>query len=150
MKIGVIGSREWVDRARLYAYLAELVNPETDIIVSGGQPKGADGMAKDWALENGMANHYREHAPAHFRWNRYCVKGPEHYQKPYRVSHYNERNRDIAEDSDVILAFIPAQKGYNSRGTMNTCGHMKQFGKTVVIVSETTEEIWFEGDTGRT
>ncbi len=49
------------------------------------------------------------------------------------VSNFFKRNKQIAEYSDVIVAFIPS--GEESRGTMNTVGHAKRMNKKVVIIN---------------
>lgn len=132
-KIGIIGSRHYSDKKKIKDFIFELKEKfDDDVeIVSGGQPKGADGYAKKFALEFDM--NYVEFPPEHYNWNMYCVKEAKHYNKPYGVWRYFDRNEEIAEYSDLIVAFIP--DGVESRGTMNTIECAKKKNKMVKIIN---------------
>ena len=52
--------------------------------------------------------------------------------KIYYVSNYFNRNKQIAEYSDIIVAFIP--DGVESRGTMNTIEYAKKEKKMIKII----------------
>ena len=55
------------------------------------------------------------------------------YNKPYYVSNFFKRNKQIAEYSNIIVAFIP--DGVESRGTMDTVGHAEKLKKLVKIIN---------------
>ena len=76
---------------------------------------------------------YAEFPPSHYSHNMHCVLEVNSYNKPYYVSNYFKRNRQIVEYSDVVVAFIP--EGVESKGTMNTVGHAKRLNKKVVIIN---------------
>ena len=67
-------------------------------------------------LEFGLK--YVEFPPSHYNWNIYCVRPVGEYNKPYYISNYMKRNKQIAEYSDIIVLFI--QPGVESRGTYDT------------------------------
>jgi len=54
MKIGVVGSRSFNDYQRLEKALDEMDLSLTDLIVSGGCPKGADALAEMYAKNRRM------------------------------------------------------------------------------------------------
>ena len=135
MKIGIVGSREYQNATKIRKFIFELKKKfgEELEIVSGGQPKGADGFAKKHALEFNVK--YVEFPPAHYNWNQHCIKEAHNYGKEYRVYYFNQRNTEIAEYSDKIVAFIP--RGWTiekSRGTHDTVKKAEKLGKKVVVM----------------
>ena len=76
---------------------------------------------------------YVEFPPAHYSHNMHCKLPPKHYNKPYYVSNYFKRNKQIAEYSNIIVAFIP--DGVESRGTMDTVGHAQKLKKMIKIIN---------------
>jgi predicted Rossmann fold nucleotide-binding protein DprA/Smf involved in DNA uptake len=48
------------------------------------------------------------------------------------VVNFFDRNKQIAEYSDYIVAFIP--EGYKSNGTLDTISHAEKLNKKVVIL----------------
>ena len=133
IKIGIVGSRSYTDKRKVKDLIFEIKEKYGDEveIVSGGQPKGADGLAKKFTLEFGMK--YVEFPPAHYNWNMHCKLPATKYNKPYYVTNYFKRNKQIAEYSDIIVAFI--QKGVKSRGTMNTIHYAEKLKKLIKIVN---------------
>ena len=132
VKIGIVGSRKYTDKKKVKDLLFEIKEKygnEVEI-VSGGQKEGADGYAKKFALEFGMK--YVEFPPSHYNWNMHCKLPATKYNKPYYVTNYFKRNKQIAEYSDIIVAFIP--EGVESRGTMNTIEHAKKQKKLIQII----------------
>ena len=118
IKIGIVGSRGYTNKNKvkdLIFKIKEKYGNEVEI-VSGGQKDGADGFAKKFALMFGL--HYVEFPPSHYTWNMHCKLPATKYNKPYYVSNYFKRNKQIAEYSDIVIAFIPT--GVESRGTMST------------------------------
>ena len=132
-KIGIVGSRAYTNKKRikdLIFTIKEKYGNEVEI-VSGGQKDGADGFAKKYALEFDMS--YVEFPPSHYNHNMHCVRPVGEYSKPYYISNYMKRNKQIAEYSDIIVAFI--QPGVESRGTYDTIRHAEKGKKLVKIIN---------------
>ena len=133
IKIGIVGSRSYTDKKKvkdLIFNIKEKYGDEVEI-VSGGQPKGADGLAKKYALE--FDTKYVEFPPAHYQYNQHCVLESYNYGKQYAVWHYHNRNKEIVNHSDVITAFIP--KGITSKGTNSTLKEAEKVNKKTVIIN---------------
>jgi len=133
IKVGIVGSRGYTNKKKIKDLIFQIKEKHgTDAeIVSGGQKDGADGYAKKFALEFNM--NYVEFPPAHYSWNMHCKLSATQYNKPYYVSNYFKRNKQIAEYSDIVIAFIP--DGVESRGTMNTIEYAKKEKKLVKILN---------------
>ena len=133
IRVGIVGSRKYTNKKKVKDLIFELKQkPDTDVeIVSGGQRDGADGYAKKFALELDMK--YVEFPPSHYNWNMHCKLPATKYNKPYYVTNYFKRNKQIAEYSDIIVAFIPA--GVESKGTMNTVSHAERLKKMIKIIN---------------
>ena len=133
IKIGIVGSRSYTDKKKVKDLIFEIREKYGDEveIVSGGQPKGADGLAKKFALEFDMK--YVEFPPSHYSHNMHCKLPATEYNKPYYVSNFFKRNKQIAEYSNIIVAFIP--NGVESRGTMDTVGHAEKLKKLIKIIN---------------
>lgn len=132
IRVGIVGSRKYTNKKKIKDLIFELKQkPDTDVeIVSGGQRDGADGYAKKFALEFDMK--YVEFPPKHYTYNQHCILDRKEYGKPYRVTNYFDRNKEIAEYSDYLVAFIP--EGYKSNGTLDTISHAQKMKKKVVIL----------------
>ncbi len=133
IRIGIVGSRGYTNKQKIKDLVFEIKEKHGDEveIVSGGQQDGADGYAKKFALEFDME--YVEFPPAHYRWNMHCKLPASQYDRPYYVTNYFKRNKQIAEYSDIIIAFIP--EGVESKGTMNTVEHATEMNKKVIIIN---------------
>ena len=132
-KIGIVGSRAYTNKKKIKDLIFEIKSKYGEYveIVSGGQKDGADGFAKKYALEFGLK--YVEFPPSHYSWNMHCKLPATEYKKPYYVSNYFKRNKQIAEYSDIIVAFI--QPGVESRGTLDTINHAEKKKKLVKIIN---------------
>ena len=132
MKIAIVGSRSYTNTKKIKDFIFKLKEKFGDEleIVSGGQKDGADGLAKKYALEFDMK--YVEFPPTHYNWNMHCKLPASQYDRPYYVTNFFKRNKQIAEYSDIIVAFIP--DGVESRGTMNTIEHAKKEKKLIQII----------------
>ena len=132
-KIGIVGSRAYTNKKKIKDLIFEIKSKYGEYveIVSGGQIDGADGFAKKYALEFGLK--YVEFPPSHYSWNMHCKLPATEYKKPYYVSNYFKRNKQIAEYSDIIVAFI--QPGVESRGTLDTINHAEKKKKLVKIIN---------------
>ena len=136
MKVGIVGSRKYQSKSKVRDFIFKCKQEldEEVIIVSGGQPEGADGFAKKGALE--LDVEYREFPPRHYTWNSYCVNPAWGYGKPYHVRNFFDRNTEIAEYSDVVICFIPpGTEIEESKGTHDTWKKAKALGKTTTIIS---------------
>ena len=133
IKIGIVGSRSYTDKKKVKDLIFEIKQKYGDEveIVSGGQKLGADGYAKKFALEFDLD--YVEFPPAHYSHNIHCKLSAKHYNKPYYVSNFFKRNKQIAEYSNILVAFV--QEGIESRGTMNTVSHAEKLKKMVKIIN---------------
>ena len=133
IKIGIVGSRRYTDKKKIKDLIFEIKEKYGDEveIVSGGQREGADGLAKKFALEFDM--NYVEFPPSHYSHNMHCIRPRGEYSKPYYISNYFKRNKQIAEYSNIIIAFIP--DGVESRGTMDTVGHAEKLKKMTKIIN---------------
>ena len=132
-KIAIVGSRVYDNKVDIKDFIFKIKNNfglDTEI-VSGGQKDGADGFAKKYALEFGLK--YVEFPPSHYNWNMHCKLPATKYNKPYYVSNYFKRNKQIAEYCDIIVAFIT--EGEVSRGTQNTIDYAKKEKKLIKIIN---------------
>ena len=132
MRVAIVGSRKYTNKRRIQEFIFKLKEKfgETLEIVSGGQKQGADGYAKKYALEFDI--NYSEYPPAHYPYNQHCVNESFNYGKNYAVWNYHKRNKQIAEYSDVVAAFIP--DGHISNGKNNTLENAKNLDKKIVII----------------
>ena len=132
IKVGIVGSRVYTNKNKVKDLIFKIKEKhgENVEIVSGGQREGVDGFAKKFALEFNM--NYVEFPPSHYTWNMHCKLPATQYNKPYYVSNYFKRNKQIAEYSDIVIAFIP--DGIESRGTMSTVEYAKKEKKLVKIL----------------
>ena len=132
-RVGIVGSREYTNRRKIKEFVYKLKEQFQDKVevVSGGQKLGADGFAKKFALEFDLD--YVEFPPAHYSHNIHCKLSAKHYSKPYYVSNFFKRNKQIAEYSNILVAFV--QEGIESRGTMNTVSHAEKLKKMVKIIN---------------
>ena len=133
MKVAIIGSRRYENKKKIKDFVFKLKQQYGDktIVVSGGCKQGADRYAKKYALELGLQ--YEEYPPFHEVHNLYCVLPESRYDKPFSMRNFFVRNKQIAENSDVIVAFIP--DGIKSNGTDSTINYAKKFNKKYVIIS---------------
>ena len=132
MRVAIVGSREYVDKRKVRDFIFKCKEQfGTDLeIVSGGQKQGADGYAKKFSLE--MDVKYSEFPPQHYPYNQHCIRPIYEYGKDYRVYHYHKRNKQIAEYSDVVVAFIPRDK--RSKGTESCLLEAKKLKKNITII----------------
>tara|TARA_R100000742_G_C4241160_1_gene60848 strand:+ start:239 stop:649 length:411 start_codon:yes stop_codon:yes gene_type:complete len=132
IKIGMVGSREYTNKRSIKDLLFNLKEQHDDVeIVSGGQKQGADGIVKKYALEFDMD--YTEFPPEHYQHNMHCKLSAKNYNKPYYISNYFKRNKQIAEYCDIVIGFIPSNS--DSRGTKHTLGEAKKQNKLVKIIN---------------
>ena len=133
MKVAIVGSRQYENTRKIKDTLTDLKRKFGDelIIVSGGAQHGADKYARKYALEFGIR--YREFNAAHTPRNLYSAMSDDYYGKPYHASQFFHRNRLIAKDCDVMIAFIPA--GIESKGSEHVVKEATKLGKKVVVIN---------------
>ena len=132
MKVAIVGSRKYENRTKIKKFIFKLIEKygKEVIIVSGGCQDGADRYAKKYALELGAQ--YQEYPPFHEVHNLYCALPESCYSKPYNVRYFFVRNKQVAQNSDRVVAFIP--NGVESKGTLSTLKYAKKFGKKVMVI----------------
>jgi predicted Rossmann-fold nucleotide-binding protein len=133
MKVAIVGSRKYTNRRKIKEFIFKLIQKHgTDLtIVSGGCQDGADKYAKKYALELGAQ--YREYPPFHEVHNLYCVLPESCYSKPYNMKYFFVRNKQVAQNSDIVIGFIP--DGDPAKGTISTLKYAKKFNKKTMIIS---------------
>ena len=132
-KVGIVGSRIYTNEIKIKDLIYKLYQKYQNdlVIVSGGQEKGADGFAKKYALHFGVT--YIEFPPSHYSWNEYCIRPEFEYNTAYFVSNYIKRDKQIAEYSDIIYAFIP--ENHLSKGTEHIIKFAEKLSKKVIRTS---------------
>ena len=133
MKVAMIGSRRYENKRKIKETLTNLRRRFGDelIIISGGAQDGADKYARKFAIEFGIS--YREFNPAHTPKNLYSAMTESYYGKPYHASQFHHRNYLIAQDCDVMMAFIPYED--RSPGSESAIKAAKRLGKKVIIIT---------------
>ena len=129
-RVGIVGSREYTNRRKIKQFVYKLKEKfgEDVEIISGGQKQGADGYAKKFALEFDMK--YVEFPPRHYTYNQHCILEESHYGKRYYPKNFFDRNKQIVEYSDYIVAFMIKDK--QSSGTMNTIETAQKMNKKIL------------------
>ena len=132
-RVGIIGSRSYTNRRKIKEFVFKLRERFEDKVevVSGGQKLGADGFAKKIALEFDMK--YVEFPPRHYTYNQHCILDESHYGKRYFPKNFHDRNKQIVEYSDFIVAFM--NKNDYTKGTMDTISIAEKMNKKVIILN---------------
>lgn len=105
-------------------------------VVSGGQPRGADGIAKRIATEEAPYKDeitFVEYPPAHYDHTEYCARDSGYYGAEYDVRNFAARNLDIARKADKLVA-VRHRRGRN-RGTDMVCRMFEEQGKTPKVIT---------------
>ena len=117
MRIGIVGSRRWSRRE----VVEELINmlPLNSTIVSGGC-RGVDTWAKEAAESRGMDV------------VEYLPDLPPDGSPPWEFTKaYHTRNQQIAENVDVLYAFVAEDR---RGGTENTINHAMKLNVRVEVI----------------
>ena len=114
--IGIVGSRRRAESEDYRACIAafEGIYHPGDRIVSGGCPKGGDRFAERIALDRGLT---------------ITIHYPD-WKKLGKVAGF-ERNTDIAEDCDILIALTADDR---TGGTEDTIKKVLRLGKKVIYV----------------
>jgi len=113
--IGIVGSRRRTDKHNVIKLVDSL--PKNSVVVSGGC-RGVDTWAELRAKQRGL---------------RTLIFKPDlsNCKESYEIAkEFYERNKQIVEHSDVIIAFVSKNR---SGGTENTLKWAKKLGKKVII-----------------
>lgn len=121
MRVGIVGSRRRTDKESVVRLVNSL--SKADVVISGGCA-GVDTWAIEAADEVPLS--HTEHLPA--------LRDGMSYGE--RVQAYYDRNKLIAEDCDVLYAFVAPDR---TGGTENTIGHAIRAGVKVVVMEEVEE-----------
>ena len=115
VKIAVVGNQDGWEYKTVKRILDQLQVSQEDTLLSGGA-RGVDTFAQEYAREKGMSIII-------------------HYPKPNLPSpeRYFQRNRQIAEECDWMVAF---DKKSGRAGTKNTIAFAKRFNKVVFHIKE--------------
>ena len=132
IKIGIVGSRKYIDRKSVEDAVDKCIEKYgKDLCIISGGAIGADRLGKLVSLAKSLK--YIEYNPAHEAWNEYSGMPKEWYGKPYKVGNFFERNSFIAEECQILFAFIPA--GHISNGAMDTVTKARKLNKPVIIIN---------------
>lgn len=118
MKYGIVGSRRRKDKETVVAFVNGL--EEEDVVVTGGC-RGVDTWAAEAATARGLRTRIMRPDTSKCR-TRFEV-----------ADAYYDRNRRIAAESDVVVAFVASDR---RGGTENTIEHAKRLGRAIRIVEE--------------
>lgn len=119
-RLGVIGSRTFKDKERLYNILDKNID-KIELIVSGGA-QGADSLAWEWSKDRGMP--ILMYYP---KW--YSLDGVYDKGAGFRRNYY------IIAACDKVLALWDGK----SRGTQNSLNIAKELNKHVKLIMFTPE-----------
>jgi len=115
-KIAIVGSRRRKDKETVEKLVNKL--PKDSVVISGGC-KGVDTWAIDIARKRGLKTIV--HLPT-------LIPGKTYIEY---VNAYYTRTRLIAEEADIVYAFVSDNR---KGGTENTIKYARQFDKKVVIM----------------
>ena len=118
MIVGVVGSRRRKDRQIVYELIDSLPLKDTDLLISGGC-RGVDSWAEERARTRGIKVRIFKPDLSNLKdnWD--------------MISRYYARNKKIAEEVDILYAFVsPDRKG----GTENTIKYAEKLRKTILIM----------------
>ena len=119
VRVGIVGSRRWKNREMVEGLINML--PEGVTVVSGGC-RGVDTWASETARQRSLVvvEHLPDLPPA----------GSPHWEF---TKAYHTRNRLIAEDVDVLYAFVARDR---RGGAENTIKHAMELGVRVEVIFE--------------
>ena len=112
MIIGITGSRKFTDTACMEQAILEM---KPSLLLTGGAT-GADTMAENIAKKHGI--------PCKV----FLPKFKTDPKTPYHPRWYLERNKEIVDACDVLLAFFAGEK---SKGTEYTVEYAKKISKPI-------------------
>jgi hypothetical protein len=126
MIIGFTGTREGMSPAQAYTVRNLLTELKGDI-VHHGDCVGSDSIFDMIANEYGST--VIVHPPVDDRLRAFCTSSTTRTPKPYL-----DRNRDIVEESDILIATPLQHQEIKKGGTWYTVRYAREIGKRVLIV----------------
>ena len=121
-KVGVIGSRTITNRDDVWIPLTRLLDTTSlqkdKIVVLSGGAKGVDTLAQQWADVNNVP---------FILFKPYFLVDS---RAPYDPRHYFTRNKQIIDNSDIIIAFWDG----HTKGASWGINYARKTKKTLVIV----------------
>jgi predicted Rossmann-fold nucleotide-binding protein len=131
MKVAIIGSRSITDAAFVSKYVDMVIDNQVPMdegvtVISGGA-KGVDSIAQEYAKEK----HYD-----------FVLFKPYHLvdrAEPYRPKFFFTRNKQMADNADLVVAFLdPTVK---SNGTKNMIEYCRKHHKPLVVIEPEEGEL---------
>jgi predicted Rossmann fold nucleotide-binding protein DprA/Smf involved in DNA uptake len=131
MKVAIIGSRSITDKDFIFKYIDLVVSSQVPMdqpltVISGGA-KGVDTVAYEYAVEHG---------------HDFILFKPYHLidrAEPYRPRFFFTRNKQMADNADLVIAFLNP-KG-KSNGTRNMIDYCRKNHKPLVVLEPDEGEI---------
>lgn len=133
MKIGFTGTRHGMTALQAFAFDKILRDKEPDE-VHHGDCKGADEEASAIARDRYEPYTTVIHPPTDPKLRAFCMGEVFREPKPYL-----ERNKDIVDETDLLVACPRMMKAEAHSGTWNTIKYASKKGKPIII-------IWPDGD----
>ena len=115
MKYEIVGSRKRLDKHSVINFVKSLKND--DIVISGGC-QGVDTWAEETAKSLGIKTII-------YKPDLENIKN-----KGDMIQRYYDRNKRIAQESDILIAFVSLDR---KDGTENTIKYVKELGKIVEV-----------------
>lgn len=125
-KVAIVGNRDFRNKSLVFNFVKQL--PENTIVISGGAI-GPDSWAEYAAERCGLETDIRD-----IEGIRDGMPKDEFTKKAY------ERNMKIAEECDILVAFICRDAG----GSNWTAGYARHLGKPVLVVDERQQQAFQE------
>jgi len=129
MKVIVAGGRDFNDEEFMAEKLREVyesgvVTSEPELVC--GMAKGADSVAKDIFIKEGLKVHER---PANWQdMSEPCVVGTNYFGKYNKLAGM-KRNHAMGDEAEILIAYHDGR----SKGTADMIKYMKSLGKTVYV-----------------
>ncbi len=129
MNLGFTGTQHgltWAQRGRLIVILRSSFDPHHDVF-HHGDCVGADAMAHDLAHKEGYQ--IVRHPPLDPKHRAFCNEGVQR-----KLKRYLDRNHDIVNESDVLIACPYQAKEVMRSGTWATIRYARKRGKQVIFI----------------
>lgn len=132
MKLGMTGSREGITNKGFVAFYKYLKNNIRNIEeVHHGDCEGADEEFHDIISAIKKKNKIKRviHPPSYDTLRAYCEGDELRPKKPYI-----ERNHNIVDETDALIAFPPTQKEIMKSGSWTTIRYARKQKKSIYII----------------
>ena len=133
MKVGVVGSRNYMNSRKIKDFLSMLKKKFGDdlIVISAGTKTGAEPVIRKNSIAFGI--NFKEYNPAHTARTLYSAMPEGYYGKPYHASQFAHRNMLLAKEVDVLVVF----KSIGDKDTIydSTIKQVQKLNKPVTIIT---------------